>query len=212
MNQLQQDAPIRISRRRVLGLSAVGAGLGYLGYRIWSLPGGFRINTVEKPTPAVDPAAFRLVVDGAVERPATFTLDEFQALPSVKQISDFHCVEGWGVDNVRWEGVRFQTLAEMVGAKKDATFVTFYSEGDVYKDSLSISQAMLPDVILAYSMWEKPLEQKHGYPLRLIMPRMYGYKGPKWLKRVEFVSYRVTGYWEQRGWQIDAWIDRGSGQ
>lgn len=206
MNQSAQDQPIRISRRRVFGLGAVGAGLGYLGYRFWTLPGDFRINTVERPTPAVDPAAFRLVVDGAVERPLTLTLDEVQGIASVKQVSDFHCVEGWGVDNVRWEGVRFQTLAEMVGPRPEAGFVTFYSEGDVYKDSLSISQAMLPDVLLAYSMWEKPLEQKHGYPLRLVMPRMYGYKGPKWVKRVEFVSYRETGYWEQRGWQIDAWI------
>lgn len=202
----EQDQPIRISRRRVFGLGAVGAGLGYLGYRFWTLPGDFRINTVERPTPAVDPAAFRLVVDGAVERPLTLTLPEVQGIAPVKQVSDFHCVEGWGVDNVRWEGVRFQTLAELVGPKPDAGFVTFYSEGDIYKDSLSLSQAMLPDVLLAYSMWEKPLEEKHGYPLRLVMPRMYGYKGPKWLKRVEFVSYRETGYWERRGWQIDAWI------
>jgi DMSO/TMAO reductase YedYZ molybdopterin-dependent catalytic subunit len=209
MSSAGQDAPIHISRRRLFGLGAVGAGLGYLGYRFWTLPGDFRINTVEKPTPAVDPAAFRLVVDGAVEHPVTFTLDELQQLPSVKQVSDFHCVEGWGVDNVRWQGVRFQTLVEMVQPKKDAGFITFYSEGDVYKDSLTLSQATLPDVLLAYSMWEKPLEQKHGYPLRLVMPRMYGYKGPKWLKRVEFVPYRETGYWEQRGWQIDAWINRG---
>src|SRR5688572_26180530 len=101
------DQPIRISRRRVLGLSAIGAGVGYLGYRVWTRD-GFRINTVEKPTPAVNPAAFRLTVDGAVERPITLTLDEVRALPSVKQISDFNCVEGWGVDNVRWEGIRFQ--------------------------------------------------------------------------------------------------------
>src|SRR3712207_4237231 len=130
MNAESQDAPISISRRRLFGLGAVGAGLGYLGYRFWTLPGRFRINTVEKPTPAIDPAAYRLVVDGAIERPLTLTLGELLALPSVKQISDFHCVEGWGVDNVRWEGVRFQTLAEMVGPRSDAGFVTFYSEGD----------------------------------------------------------------------------------
>src|SRR5688572_30575168 len=126
---MTQEPSVHISCRRLLGLTAVGAGLGYLGYRLLSRPGRFRINTVERPTPAVDPGAFRLVVDGHVERPVTFTLDEFQQLPSVKQISDFHCVEGWGVDNVRWEGVRFQTLAEMVGPKPDAGFITFYSAG-----------------------------------------------------------------------------------
>jgi DMSO/TMAO reductase YedYZ molybdopterin-dependent catalytic subunit len=209
MDAPSPDAPIHISRRRLFGIGLAGTGLGYLGYRLWTLPGGFRINTVEKPVPDVAPPAYRLVVDGAVERPLTLTLDGLLALPSVKQISDFHCVEGWGVDNVRWQGVRFQTLAEMVGPRKEAGFVTFHSEGDVYTDSLSLGQAMLPDVLLAYSMWEKPLERKHGYPLRLVMPRMYGYKGPKWLKRVEFVSYRETGYWERRGWAIDAWIKKG---
>jgi len=206
MSTSKQDSPIQISRRRLFGLTTVGAGLGYGGYRLLSRSGGFRINTVERPTPAVDPVAFRLVVDGAVERPLTLTLDQLQSLPSVKQVSDFHCVEGWGVDNVRWEGVRFQTIAEMVGVQPDAGFVTFYSEGDVYKDSFARGQALLPDVLVAYSMWERPLEQKHGYPLRLVMPRMYGYKGPKWLNRIEFVKVRETGYWERRGWAIDAWI------
>jgi DMSO/TMAO reductase YedYZ molybdopterin-dependent catalytic subunit len=203
---MRQEETVHISRRRVLGLTAVGAGLGYLGYRLLSRPGRFRYNTVERPTPAIDAGAFRLRVDGQVERPVTFTLDELQHLPSVKQISDFHCVEGWGVDNVRWEGVRFQTLAEIVGPKADAGFVTFYSGGDVYKDSLTIGQALLPDVLLAYRMDEEPLSKDHGYPLRLVMPRMYGYKGPKWLTRVEFSRVRETGYWEQRGWKMDAWL------
>jgi DMSO/TMAO reductase YedYZ molybdopterin-dependent catalytic subunit len=206
MSTPSQNAPVRISRRRVLGIGALGAGVGYLGYRVLSLPGGFRINTVESPTPAIDPAAYRLTVDGAVERPLTLTLDDVLALPSVKQVSDFHCVEGWGVNNVRWQGVRFQTLAEMVGPKSDAGFVTFSSYGDTYKDSLTVNQATLADMLLAYSMGEQPLEQKHGYPLRVVMPRMYGYKGAKWLKRIEFVSFRDTGYWEARGWAIDGWI------
>src|SRR5215218_9469391 len=174
MDDPERDQPITISRRRVLGLGAVGAGLGYLGFRVWTNAAGFRINTVEKPTPSVDPTAFRLTVDGAVERPFTLSLDELQALPSVKQISDFHCVEGWGVDNVRWEGVRFQSLAELAGVKKDTSFVNFYSEGDLYQDSLTLNQAMLPDVLVAYWMWEKPLEKRPGYPLRLVLPRLYG--------------------------------------
>lgn len=197
-----------ISRRRLLGLSGVGvlgAGLGYLGYR--QLSGSrFRINTVESPTPAIEPAAFRLEVTGLVERPAIYTLDQVLALPSVEQISDFHCVEGWGVTNVHWQGVRFQTLAELVGAKPEATFVTFASEGGVYRDSLAINQAMQPDMLLAYAIDGAPLPQKHGYPLRVVMPRMYGYKGAKWLTRIEFGTVRETGYWEQRGWKIDAWI------
>lgn len=197
---------VRISRRRLLLGGAIGAAVGLAGFRLLSAAGGFRINTVERPTPAIDPADFRLTIDGAVGQSLTLTLDELKALPSVRQISDFHCVEGWGVDDVRWEGVRLQTLIEMVKPAEDVGFITFYSSGGIYKDSLTLNQALLPDALLAYHMDEAPLSKSHGYPLRLVLPRMYGYKGPKWLERVEFVKVRETGYWEDRGWKIDAWI------
>lgn len=196
----------RISRRRLLVAGVIGAGLGLGGFKLLNLRTGFRINTVERPAPAIDPAAFALRLDGAVQAPVTFTLDELKALPSVRQISDFHCVEGWGVENVRWEGVRLQTLIETVKPAPDVGFITFHSAGGVYRDSLTLRQAMLPDVLLAYHMDEQPLSRDHGFPLRLVMPQMYGYKGPKWLERVEFVKVRETGYWEQRGWKIDAWL------
>jgi DMSO/TMAO reductase YedYZ molybdopterin-dependent catalytic subunit len=196
-----------VSRARFLALVGVGGVLGYGGMRIGGRTvKGWRYNTVESQIPSFDRSTYTLKVDGLIENPFTVTYEELRALPAVNQVSDFRCVEGWGVDDVRWEGVRFQTLAELVAPRKDATFVTFYSEGDLYTDSLTINQAMLPDVLLAYSMFEKPLEKKHGYPLRLVMPRMYGYKGPKWLKRVEFTANRETGYWERRGWKVDAWI------
>jgi DMSO/TMAO reductase YedYZ molybdopterin-dependent catalytic subunit len=196
----------RISRRRLLIAGVLGTAVGLAGFRIFQMAGGFRINTVERPTPSIDPATFRLTIDGAVQTPLTLTLDELKKLPSVRQISDFHCVEGWGVDNVRWEGLRLQTLIEMVKPAQNAGFITFHSAGGIYKDSLTLTQALLPDVLLAYHMAEQPLSKDHGYPLRLVMPRMYGYKGPKWLERIEFVTFRETGYWEQRGWKIDAWI------
>lgn len=196
----------RISRRRLLVGGAVGAALGLGAFKLLGRSGGFRFNTVERPAPAIDPAAYRLTVDGAVERPMTFTLDEMKSFPSVRQVSDFHCVEGWGVNDVRWEGIRLQSLIEAVKPASDAGFITFHSSGGVYRDSLSLQQAMGPDALLAYHMDGQPLTRDHGYPLRLVMPRMYGYKGPKWLERVEFVRVRDTGYWEERGWKIDAWI------
>ena len=196
-----------LSRARFLGFVAAGAGLGLVGTRLLSLVGGWRTNTVERPRPTFDPVSYRLTVDGLVDRPVTFTYEELRALPAVRQVSDFHCVEGWGVDDVRWDGVRMQTIIEMARPTGDAGFITFHSAGGVYRDSLTMHQAMLPDVLIAYDMDRLPLTPAHGLPLRLIMPRMFGYKGSKWLDRIEFLDRRDTGYWERRGWRIDAWIN-----
>ncbi|HLZ71193.1 MAG TPA: molybdopterin-dependent oxidoreductase [Dehalococcoidia bacterium] len=194
----------RISRRRLLWLGTGAAVLVGGACRVLTNLGGFRINEVETQTPVFNPATFQLTVDGAVQQPLTLSWEQLLALPAVSQVSDFHCVEGWGVKDVRWQGVRLQTLADLV-KPVNPSFITFHSLGGVYRDSLSIDQALLPDTLLAYHMYEQPLTPPHGRPLRLIVPQMYGYKGPKWLTRVEFTGQRVVGYWEQRGWQIDGW-------
>jgi DMSO/TMAO reductase YedYZ molybdopterin-dependent catalytic subunit len=195
------------SRARFLALLAGGAGVLWLGTRAVGAVGGWRLNTVERPRPTFDLNSYRLVIDGLVERPLTLTYDELRALPSVRQVSDFRCVEGWGVDDVQWDGVRFQSMIDMVRPAPEAGYVTFHSLGDVYRDSLTLEQAMLPDVLVAYDMDRAPLPPDHGLPLRLVMPRMFGYKGPKWVTRIEFRDQRDIGYWETRGWRVDAWIE-----
>jgi DMSO/TMAO reductase YedYZ molybdopterin-dependent catalytic subunit len=196
----------RISRRRLAAVSAL-LGVGALiGYRLLGGFGGFRINTVEPGPPAFDPATYRFVVDGLVENPISLTYEQLLALPSVKQVSDFHCVEGWSVPNVRWEGVRLQTLLDMVRPKAEAAYLTFHALDGYYTDSLSLGQASLPDALIAYKMYDQPLTPDHGRPLRFIMPRMYGYKGAKFLYRMEFAATQAIGYWEQRGWQINGWL------
>ncbi len=197
-----------LSRARFLGLVAGGAAIGYAGMSVWGRAvKGWRFNTVEQPVPGFDPAEYRLVIDGMVEAPVTLSYDELRALPAVRQVSDFHCVDGWGVDDVQWDGVRLQTILDRVKPVGTARYVTFHSLGGVYRDSLSMQQVNLPDVLVAYDMDGEPLPREHGLPLRLIMPRMFGYKGPKWLTRIEFREEQDVGYWEQRGWRMDAWIN-----
>jgi DMSO/TMAO reductase YedYZ molybdopterin-dependent catalytic subunit len=196
----------RISRRRLVALSALTAIGGLVGYKLLGGFSGFRINTVEPKNPAFEAASYRFVVDGLVEKPLSLTYDELLALPSVNQVSDFHCVEGWGVSDVRWQGVRLQTILDMARPKPEASFITFHSLDGYYTDSLSVGQSSLPDALLAYHMYEKPLPPEHGYPLRFVMPKMYGYKGAKFLYRLEFAATQATGYWEERGWQVNGWI------
>ncbi len=195
-----------ISRARFLAFAAGGAALAFLGTRAFSAVGAWRYNTVERPVPLFDFRAYRLTIDGLVEHPITLTYDELRALPAVRQVSDFHCVEGWGVDDVQWDGVRLQTIIDMVRPDHRAGFITFHSLGGIYRDSLSLEQARLPDAMIAYDMDGTALEPDHGLPLRVVMPRMFGYKGAKWLTRIEFRDQQDIGYWEQRGWKVDAWI------
>ncbi|MHB8575950.1 MAG: molybdopterin-dependent oxidoreductase [Dehalococcoidia bacterium] len=202
---LDETARPHISRRRLFLLAAGAVAGTAAGFKLLAGFGGFRINQVEASTPAFDPATFRLTVDGDVENPLTLSWDDLLALPKAAQVSDFHCVEGWGVDNVRWEGVRLQTIMELA-KPRNAPFITFHSLDGEYSDSLTMAEAAFPDVLLAYHMYEQPMSARHGRPLRLIVPHMYGYKGPKWLTRIEFAHEQVIGYWEQRGWQLDAWI------
>lgn len=195
-----------VSRGRLLALLAGGAGVAYLGTRAFAAVGDWRYNTVERPRPLFDLHSYRLTIDDLVEKPLTLTYDELRGLPAVMQVSDFRCVEGWGVDDVRWGGVRLQSLIDLVRPAANAGFVTFHSLGEIYRDSLSMEQALLPDAMIAYDMDGLPLEPEHGLPLWLVMPRMFGYKGPKWLTRIEFRDREDIGYWEQRGWRMDAWI------
>jgi DMSO/TMAO reductase YedYZ molybdopterin-dependent catalytic subunit len=196
-----------ISRSRFLGLMAAGGVLGYAGVLIGGRSvGGWRENTVEAPTPKFDRDAYRLTIDGLVQRPLTLTYDDLRALPAVDQVSDFHCVEGWTVPDVRWRGVRLQQLIDQARPTADARYITFHSMGGIYRDSLSIQQAGLPDALIAYDMDGQPLPQDRGLPLRVVMPRMFGYKGAKWLRRIEFRDDQDIGYWEQRGWRVDAWV------
>lgn len=165
----------------------------------------FKINTVERQ-PQRGLERWRLTVDGLVERPITLTLDEVLALPAERQISDFHCVEGWGVRDVAWRGVRIATLLEIVQPRPEAKFLTFSTLGGVYTESLTLEQALEPDVLLAYELNDRPLPNTQGYPLRVIVPAMFGYKGAKWLTRIELTDQRHVGFWERRGWPLDPWV------
>ncbi len=132
----------------------------------------------------------------------------FALFKDQKQISFFQCVTGWAVHNVRWRGVALKTLIDMAGVKPGATHLTFYSGDGRYTDSLSLEQALAADTLLAYELGGQPLLRAQGSPLRLTVPPMYGYKGVKWLERIEFTDRAVAGYWQQRGYDIDAWIGR----
>jgi DMSO/TMAO reductase YedYZ molybdopterin-dependent catalytic subunit len=172
---------------------------------------GWRIYTVSGSLPRFDPATWRLSVTGLVGKPLDLSYDELRSLPRVEQVSTFHCVTGWTVENVRWAGVRIQDVLAPAVPSGRAHALRFVSAEEPYVDYLTLPQAGLHDVLLAYEMDGKPLPRAHGAPLRLVIPEMYGYKNVKWLKGIELVSADGSGYWEQLGYDRDAWVGHSNG-
>lgn len=183
-------------------LGIIIAGLSWLKKAGIKTINRFRIRSIEQ-TPPFDPDTWKLTIDGLVNKPLTISFDELLKLESEEQVTDFHCVEGWSVDNVKWKGVRLKVLFDMAGLKPDAAFATFHAASGIYSDSLSIKEALEPYVMLAYMLNDETLPEEQGRPLRLVMPRMFGYKNVKWVNRITLTGTQETGYWERYGYNID---------
>jgi DMSO/TMAO reductase YedYZ molybdopterin-dependent catalytic subunit len=172
---------------------------------------GWRIYTISGSMPTFDPRSWRLEIGGLVRTPVSLDYEALLKLPRAEQVSTFHCVTGWTVRNVHWAGVRFEHLLELAEPRPSAKAIRFDSLEIPYNDSLTIEQALLPDVMLAYELGGKPLSRPHGAPARVVIPEMYGYKGVKWLARMELVAEQPTGYWEALGYDQNAWVGRSNG-
>jgi DMSO/TMAO reductase YedYZ molybdopterin-dependent catalytic subunit len=213
------DEPRRLGRG--LFLVTVAGGLSSLWWgksltrAVSAIPfapgGGWRIYTVAPTMPTFDPVTWKLEIGGLVDKPMTLSYDELRALPRTSQIRNFHCVTGWSVANVHWTGVRLSDLLDRVAPQFSAQGVQFTSAEIPYFDSLTLQQAKLHDVMLAYEMNGKPLPREHGAPVRLVIPEMYGYKNVKWVSRIDLVKQPQDGYWEQLGYDRDAWVGRSNG-
>ena len=129
----------------------------------------------------------------------------------MNQVSTFHCVTGWTVQNVHWGGVRIEDVLAEARPLPEADALQFVSAERPYVDYLTVQQASLHDVLLAYEMDGKPLPREHGAPLRLVIPDMYGYKNVKWLAGSTSFRPPKDGYWEALGYDRDAWVGRSNG-
>jgi len=173
--------------------------------------GGWRIYTISGSMPIFDEKTWTLEIGGLVKTPRTLTYTDLKALPRARQVSDFHCVTGWSVKDVAWAGVRFRHLLDLVEPLPEAHAIRFVSMEVPYDDSLTLEQVGLADVMLAYELDGKPLSRPHGSPARVVIPEMYGYKGVKWLHRMELVPKQPEGYWEKEGYDQNAWVGRSNG-
>ncbi len=225
---------VPVGRRAVLGLFGLGAAGVALGASIQDrvaatlapisaldptgltqyVPGAgrFRIYTVTGDLPSKSRAAWRLEVGGLVRESLRLTFTDLTEMAPTSLTADFQCVTGWRVEDVPWRGVRLADLLDRAGASERGTHVRFTSFDGAYTETLTMAQARRPDVLVAYQMEGKAITTAHGGPVRLLVVPMYGYKSIKWLSGIEVVDRLEPGYWEVRGYDVDAWVGRSNGR
>lgn len=159
--------------------------------------------------PAVPLEEWRLKIHGHVENPVTLSWKEFLALPQFDDTSDFHCVTTWSKFDVRWQGVAFFTLAELVRPKPSATHV-FFKSFDGYSTNNPLAVCMDDDVLIAHAANGEALSVEHGGPARVIVPKKYAWKGAKFIREITFLDRDILGFWEVRGYSNDAdpWLEQ----
>jgi DMSO/TMAO reductase YedYZ molybdopterin-dependent catalytic subunit len=160
--------------------------------------------------PVVDLATWRLEIAGLIENPVTLDWQAFLQLPQADDVSDFHCVTTWSRFSNHWRGVRFRTIAELAVPKPDAQFVlcTGYDSlpgsSTPYTTNVALERAIEDDVMLVHTWEGRALPPEHGGPCRMITPKLYAWKGSKWIRKIEFLAEDRKGFWEVRGYSNSA--------
>jgi DMSO/TMAO reductase YedYZ molybdopterin-dependent catalytic subunit len=213
--QVFQNQPVLPKAgRRVFAIAlgaAIVAGL-VRGYRVFFKPAKwsdeitptadfYRVskNSVD---PVVPQAGWRLEVRGS-RGSSSYTLAQLRDLPSITMFATLACISnpvgGDWIGNARWTGVPLAALLQQAGIGSSTQDVVLRA-ADGYSDSIPIERAISPLCFLAYEMNGAPLATGHGFPLRLIVPGIYGMKNVKWVTSIELADHDYRGFWQSRGW------------
>lgn len=166
------------------------------------------------PTPRAKLETWDFRLFGLVEEPVRLNYQQFRALPQNTFTADFHCVTTWSRLENQWEGVMAKTVAALVRLKPTARYVTLHCEGG-YTTNLTLAEFLDDDVVFAHRHDGQDLDPDHGWPLRLVVPKLYAWKSAKWVRGVEFTAENRRGFWEVRGyhnrgnpWQEERYSDQ----
>ncbi len=160
--------------------------------------------------PRVDTATWKLDITGNVDRPYAIGYDELLDLDAIEEVRTLECISnpigGELISTAVWTGVRMKDLLDRAGVRANS-FKVVLTSVDGYSDSFPVAKAMEPDTFLAYLMNGKTLPQEHGYPVRVLVPNIYGMKNVKWLRQIKVETFDFKGYWQQQGWDDGAVIN-----
>lgn len=152
----------------------------------------------EGEVPHYSMADWSLSIFGEAENKGSWTFEQLLELPQTKVVCDIHCVTRWSKLDTEWEGVRFSELLARLDVSPEARYVMVHADQD-YETNLPIEDLLRDDVILAHRYDGAPLSDKHGGPLRLIVPHLYFWKSAKWITGLEFMKEDRPGFWERNG-------------
>ncbi|WP_340690432.1 sulfite oxidase-like oxidoreductase [Hydrogenobacter thermophilus] len=164
------------------------------------------VYDIVQELPDWDIKSYTFRVFGLVKNPLELSYEEMLKMPAVELVADFHCVTRWSVKDIQWEGVPTKYILELAKPEEKAKFVMIHClEG--YTTNIPIEYLLEEDTILAYRMNGQVLPRRHGYPLRLVLPKLYAWKSAKYVWGIEFMEKDKPGFWEQRGYNMrgDPW-------
>ncbi len=161
------------------------------------------------PVPKTDLATWDLKVFGATAQERTWDWAGFGELPRTEVGADFHCVTKFSVLDNSWTGVSTAVLLEAVPPAPEATHVIVWAEYG-YSANMRLADFAAADALLVTHRDGEPLTPEHGWPLRLVVPHLYAWKGPKWVRGVEYLTEDRRGFWEERGYhnRADPWQEQ----
>jgi DMSO/TMAO reductase YedYZ molybdopterin-dependent catalytic subunit len=157
------------------------------------------------PIPVFHPESWDLRVFGATASgdEAKLSWADIRALPVSQMAADFHCVTKFTVPAISWGGVLTATLLRMIPPSPVVTHVMIWAEFG-YSANVRIADFAADDTMLATHQYGEPLTPEHGFPLRLVVPRLYAWKSVKWVRAIEYLTMDRRGFWEERGYHNNA--------
>jgi DMSO/TMAO reductase YedYZ molybdopterin-dependent catalytic subunit len=175
----------------------------YLFYRI-------DINPI---VPEVDVNSWNLQIKGMVGNPLKLTYDEIRSMPAIEEFVTLECISnkigGDLTGTALWKGVRLKDILEKAKIALSVKYIVFRCS-DGYDVGIPLDKGLMDETIIAYEMNLAPLTSKHGFPVRAIVPGLYGMMNPKWITEIELVDKVYEGYWQRNGWTNIADYNTGS--
>ncbi|MHA2050973.1 MAG: molybdopterin-dependent oxidoreductase [Promethearchaeota archaeon] len=157
--------------------------------------------------PTIDRENFILELEGELENPMRFKLKDLNQIQDKEIVADIHCVTSWSKYDTKWGGISFNKIFDLVKPKTTANYVEFLCADEGFTTTVPLEKLHAENTILALTYEGESISEKHGGPVRPIIPNLYFYKSAKWVLRISFLKEDRLGYWERGGYsnKADPW-------